>query len=175
MLAAMAARGRPDPVESNVNVLGRSRCTRCVDASMITRDCYKIIQSARLQLKFGRKYEGPFTDDIRKMLEFFAPPPSPLSAFHATVLRKIWRFLNHPEVICECPPMSPIPKTEYEKAARDGRSLTIGDMKSSGESPATGTLSLLSLRSWYLRTTSGIHCDGFPAFSDLTGFSCGWF
>ena len=114
------------------------------------------------------------------MLEFFGPPPSPLSAFHATVLRKIWRFLNHPspfspEVICECPPMSPIPKTEYEKAARDGRSLTIGDMKSSGESPATGTLSLLSLRSWYLRTTSGIHCDGFPAFSDLTGFSCGWF
>ena len=105
----------------------------------------------------------------------FSAPPSSLSAFHANVVRKIWRFLNHPsllsaEVICECPPLCPL--FLKRNMRRQQGILTMGDMKSSGESPATGTLSLLSLRSWNLRTTSGIHCDGFPAFSDLTGFSC---
>ena len=106
----------------------------------------------------------------------FSASPSSLSAFHANV-REIWRFLNHPsllsaEVICECPPLCPL--FQKRNMRRQQGSLTIGDMKSSGESPATGTLSLLSLRSWYLRTTSGNHCDGFPAFSDLTGFSWEW-
>ena len=48
MLAAMAASGRPDPVESNVSVLDLSRCTRCVDASIITRDSFKTSQNTEL-------------------------------------------------------------------------------------------------------------------------------